>query len=454
MFIIKIITNEFFLLTVTGILGILTGKVKIKNFKLGTSACLFVGLVIGYFIIDYIKGHNSLFNQTTIIKTTLINIIIKNHLISHNIFTLSLILFISAVGLIASKEIFIILKKYSIKFIILALIITLTGAVSSYLFISFFGLDKLYTNGIFTGALTSSPGFASALESSKHLSYQNKIGVGYSFGYIPGVLSVIFAMYLLPIIFKINIKKELHQFVNNISIEDKFVKNSKKNKNYTKDKMINEKNNYNKINEKNNKIKEENNYSKINNNNKSYNQSLENNFSIISYFLVISSGILIGVINFHIFSKDFKLGITGGVLIASLISGNIKPFLIFNFDFNKKILSFLKEIGLVLFLSTIGLNYGYSTFSSLTISNIYLILISTTVAFISIFTGFVIGRYVFKFNWIVLAGSICGGMTSTPGLGASIDATSTEHTITGYGATYPFALIFMVILTNLINQII
>ncbi|MGO0807212.1 hypothetical protein ACTPEF_25175, partial [Clostridioides difficile] len=31
--------------------------------------------------------------------------------------------------------------------------------------------------------------------------------------------------------------------------------------------------------------------------------------------------------------------------------------------------------------------------------------------------GFLVGKYVFKLNWILLSGAVCGGMTSTPGLG-------------------------------------
>lgn len=52
-----------------------------------------------------------------------------------------------------------------------------------------------------------------------------------------------------------------------------------------------------------------------------------------------------------------------------------------------------------------------------------------------------------------MAGAICGGMTSTPGLGAAIDATGTDDVAAGYGATYPFALLFMVIWTIVLHKI-
>ena len=67
--------------------------------------------------------------------------------------------------------------------------------------------------------------------------------------------------------------------------------------------------------------------------------------------------------------------------------------------------------------------------------------------------GFIIGRYVFKLNWVVLSGAICGGMTSTPGLGAAVDAQESDDPASGYGATYPFALLCMIIFTIILNQL-
>ena len=64
--------------------------------------------------------------------------------------------------------------------------------------------------------------------------------------------------------------------------------------------------------------------------------------------------------------------------------------------------------------------------------------------------SFLVGRYLLHLNWILLAGAICGAMTSTPGLGAAIDATGSEDCGAGYGATYPFALLCMVLFTKLL----
>jgi len=67
--------------------------------------------------------------------------------------------------------------------------------------------------------------------------------------------------------------------------------------------------------------------------------------------------------------------------------------------------------------------------------------------------GFLLGRYVFKINWLMLSGAICGGMTSTPGLGAAIEAAGSDEPAAGYGATYPFALLGMVIFTIILHKL-
>ncbi|MCK5762889.1 MAG: hypothetical protein KAH05_02100, partial [Clostridiales bacterium] len=55
--------------------------------------------------------------------------------------------------------------------------------------------------------------------------------------------------------------------------------------------------------------------------------------------------------------------------------------------------------------------------------------------------------------WIMLAGAICSGMTSTPGLGATVEAVGSDDPAAGYGATYPFALLGMVIFTIILHNL-
>lgn len=67
--------------------------------------------------------------------------------------------------------------------------------------------------------------------------------------------------------------------------------------------------------------------------------------------------------------------------------------------------------------------------------------------------GCIVGKRIIKLNTIQLLGSICGAMTSTPGLAASMEATDSDDVTVYYGAAYPFALLFKIIFTNILFKV-
>ena len=64
--------------------------------------------------------------------------------------------------------------------------------------------------------------------------------------------------------------------------------------------------------------------------------------------------------------------------------------------------------------------------------------------------GFFFAKYVLKMHLLNNLGSITGGMTSTPALGTLIHVSGTEDVASAYAATYPIALISVVIICQLI----
>ena len=67
--------------------------------------------------------------------------------------------------------------------------------------------------------------------------------------------------------------------------------------------------------------------------------------------------------------------------------------------------------------------------------------------------GYVLGKYVFKMSIFNNLGSITGGMTSTPALGALISTSGTEDVTSAYAATYPFALFFVVLAARIVVSV-
>ena len=62
--------------------------------------------------------------------------------------------------------------------------------------------------------------------------------------------------------------------------------------------------------------------------------------------------------------------------------------------------------------------------------------------------GFIFAKYVLKMYLLNILGSITGGMTSTPALGTLINIAGTEDVASAYAATYPIALIAVVLVSQ------
>lgn len=64
--------------------------------------------------------------------------------------------------------------------------------------------------------------------------------------------------------------------------------------------------------------------------------------------------------------------------------------------------------------------------------------------------GYFVARYVLKLPLLNNLGSLTGGMTSTPALGTLINTAGTEEVATAYAATYPIALVAIVLASQVI----
>jgi putative transport protein len=415
---IAFLTNPFVPLFLATVTGLLIGRIRIGKFNLGQSGGLFTGIFLGWllyskycvpFMLDPSDHTKGLIEGAPKYAANYLT----NGVISKELFTFTLILFIAAVGLLAAKDLGKIIRKYGAKFIVLGAVITGTAAILTYLAtLIFTGQNNFAVAGVYTGALTSSPALAAALESTAKygIEAQAQVGLGHAIGYAPGVLVVILAMNFFPVIFKMDLEKEKLRYraemgtFENKEVKEKHIK--------------------------------------------------EVGFEIVSFLVVCLVGYFVGLINIYLpFIKWFSLGSTGGVLIISLLLGHIGKIGPLTFRMNTAVLSAIRDLTLSLFLAIVGLQYGYETISALGGSGAALAVISFGAGLGALLAGFLVARYIFKMNWIIIAGAICGGMTSTPGLGAAIDATKTDEVAAGYGATYPFGLLCTVIFVIILHMI-
>lgn len=449
----EVFLSQFMLMFIAIVTGLIFGKIKFGKFSFGISGALFTGLAIGWVAFRYAssigEGQKGFEAAQSLIEVGVV---------SSSFFDIFLIIFVCAVGLLAAKDIGIVLKKYGLKFVILGLLITFISAATTYGMTMFSKNSNPYEiSGVYTGALTSSPGLAAAIETArghatdkvsefKNMSKADKIkflemagvksipkdvekfkltediekqyitnaegsiGAGHAIGYPFGVLIVILAVNFFPNIFRIDVEKEKLQYRKELSEARKESGSSKELK--------------------------------------------ETKFDIAGFILACTFGYIIGNINIYLpFIGFFSLGSTGGVLIGALILGYIGKMGSISFRMDSKTLGILRDIGLAFFLAIVGLRYGYKAVDSLLGTGAYLGLVSLIIGTVGMLIGFGVGKYILKINWPMLSGAICGGMTSTPGLGAAVEAMGSDEPAAGYGATYPFALLGMVIFTIILHKL-
>ena len=327
--------------------------------------------------------------------------------ISYEFFNWNLMLFVVAVGLLSAEDIVLVVKKYGVKFILLGLAVTGIGALCTYAMARMaVGVDPLLVAGTYTGALTSSPGLGAALEVTGG---NPLVTVGYTIAYPFGVLAVVFFVQLAPAIFRIDIKKEREELA---AIYRDFHGADKKSETVP--------------------------------------GSLP--FALLSFVVCIVAGVLIGSLSINVMGNPVSLGSTGGGLIAALALGAAGRLGPLSMRMERKTLSAIRELSLAYFLAVVGLMAGPQMVDALIHHGLLLVAIGAFSALAAELAGYFLGRTVWKLNWILLAGAICGAMTSTPGLGAAIEATGGEECSAGYGATYPMAIVCMVIFTSLLAK--
>ncbi len=322
-------------------------------------------------------------------------------------FSWNLVIFVVAVGLLSSEDALEVFKRFGLKFIFLGLVATSVGALVTVLLvktIGSFSIDPLLLAGAYTGALTSSPGLGAALEATNANAL---VTIGYTVTYPFGVIAVVLFIQLAGSIFRIDLEKEkseLHAILSD----------------YRKPVAVDSR------------------VSSV-------------SFSLLSFAICITGGIMVGRIGVPLpYIGNFSLGTTGGALVVSLALGAMGKIGPITMRMDKGILSALRSLSLAYFFATVGLQAGPQVAETFADFGLLLICIGFFAALIAETVTFLVGRYLLRLNWILLAGAICGAMTSTPGLGAAIEATRSEDSGAGYGATYPFALLCMVLFTKLL----
>lgn len=175
--------------------------------------------------------------------------------------------------------------------------------------------------------------------------------------------------------------------------------------------------------------------------------------NIATIFLGIIIGIIFGSLPITIPSMPvpMKLGIAGGPLIIAILIGRYgyKVHLVTYTTTSANMM--LREIGLVLFLASVGIKAGAGFWETVVqgdgLKFVYTGFLITIIPILIIGT---IARLKFKFNYFTIMGMIAGTYTDPPALAYANQICSKETPAVGYSTVYPLSMFLRILTAQLI----
>jgi putative transport protein len=177
--------------------------------------------------------------------------------------------------------------------------------------------------------------------------------------------------------------------------------------------------------------------------------------SMVPYLIGLLVGVLIGLVPIPVGQGvTLKLGMAGGVFITSLLIGHfgkIGPFQLYVPPAAK---SLTRELGLMLFLAGAGTNAGAHLVDVLKDQGWILLLAGAAVTTLSALAGLAVMIKVYRLNLLSAMGALTAAMTNPPALAAASNQTETDLPALSYASTYPVALIFKILLAQVLLEIL
>lgn len=174
-------------LAITITMGLVLGRIKLGGISLGITWILFVGILLGHLGVR-IEGNTLHFAKE-----------------------FGLILFVYAIGLQVGPGFFASFKKGGLTLNMLAVLIVLLGVGVTVGLSAITGVDLSTMTGIYTGAITNTPGLGAAQQAYNdiHNTNANTLAMGYAAAYPLGVVGIILSIILIRWIFRIKLGNEV-----------------------------------------------------------------------------------------------------------------------------------------------------------------------------------------------------------------------------------------------------
>ena len=174
--------------------------------------------------------------------------------------------------------------------------------------------------------------------------------------------------------------------------------------------------------------------------------------NILTLFVGILVGIIFGMLPIKIpgMSMPVKLGLAGGPLVIAILFGR--------FGYKLKLVAYttnsaslmIRDIGLVLFLASVGIKAGGNFVDTVLNGGIHYVWMGFLITVIPLVIMAIFARVKWKINYFLLMGIMSGATTDPPALAFSTANANNGIPSVGYSTVYPLSMFLRIITAQVI----
>ncbi|HHV1783401.1 TPA: putative transporter [Escherichia coli] len=183
------------ILALVAVVGLFIGNVKFRGVGLGIGGVLFGGIIVGHFVSQA---------GMTLSSDML-----------HVIQEFGLILFVYTIGIQVGPGFFASLRVSGLRLNLFAVLIVIIGGLVTAILHKLFDIPLPVVLGIFSGAVTNTPALGAGQQILRDLgtpmAMVDQMGMSYAMAYLFGICGILFTMWMLRVIFRVNVETEAQQ---------------------------------------------------------------------------------------------------------------------------------------------------------------------------------------------------------------------------------------------------
>ena len=171
---------------------------------------------------------------------------------------------------------------------------------------------------------------------------------------------------------------------------------------------------------------------------------------LLTIFIGIALGVLLGSIPLMEIPQPVKLGLAGGPLIIAILIGRYGPHFHLVTYTTMSANLMLREVGLARFLAAVGIGAGDGFIDAIVGGGYRWILYGFIITVVPLLIVGLFARLKLKMNYYTLMGLMSGSVTDPPALGYANSTAGNDMPAVGYATVYPVVMFLRVLTAQLL----